>query len=56
MNEEKNFEDLELQCADCGKPFIFTASEQEFYSEKGFSTPKRCSRCRAMKKRQRQRF
>ncbi|MDR0991803.1 MAG: zinc-ribbon domain-containing protein, partial [Ruminococcus sp.] len=32
-----NFEDKILTCADCGNEFVFTAGEQEFYAEKGFS-------------------
>ena len=31
--------------------FVFSASEQEFYAEKGFTNePKRCSACRAARK------
>lgn len=29
-------EDKILACQDCGKDFIFTVGEQEFYKEKGF--------------------
>ena len=39
-----------LTCEECGKDFIFTAGEQEFYEEKGFTPPKRCPDCRAAKK------
>ncbi len=39
-----------LNCEECGKDFIFTAGEQEFYEEKGFTPPKRCPECRAAKK------
>jgi CxxC-x17-CxxC domain-containing protein len=42
--------DKTLTCADCGQEFIFTASEQQFYSDRGFSEPRRCSSCRAAKK------
>lgn len=45
------FKDETLQCCDCGKDFVFTAGEQEFYAEKGFSNkPKRCKECRDAKK------
>ena len=38
---------------DCGRPFIWTASEQEFYAQKGFSNePKRCPDDRAARKNQ----
>ncbi|MFO0983682.1 MAG: zinc-ribbon domain containing protein [Planctomycetota bacterium] len=41
------FQDKTLTCADCGQEFIFTAREQEFFEEKGFtSPPKRCVDCR----------
>jgi CxxC-x17-CxxC domain-containing protein len=42
--------DQNLTCVDCGKQFTFTDSEQEFYRSKGFSTPGRCSDCRAVRK------
>lgn len=44
------FADQDLQCSDCGGTFVFTQEEQEFYSTKGFSAPKRCSHCRAARK------
>jgi CxxC-x17-CxxC domain-containing protein len=45
------FEDKTLVCKDCGEEFIFTAGEQEFYAEKGFTNePKRCRSCRSAKK------
>lgn len=44
-------QDQQLTCADCGKQFTWTASEQEFYQQKGFTNPpKRCPDCRALKK------
>lgn len=49
------FEDRTLKCKECGADFTFTASEQEFYAEKGFQNdPARCHECRATKKRERQ--
>ena len=47
-------EDKTLTCV-CGEEFIFTAGEQKFYEEKGFTPPKRCPDCRAKKKRERER-
>lgn len=45
------YEDITLQCADCGCDFEFTASEQEFYASKGLTNqPKRCKPCRNAKK------
>ena len=46
-----SFTDRQMQCADCGATFTFTASEQEFFANKGFTNdPKRCSACRSAKK------
>ncbi|MDN5348594.1 MAG: hypothetical protein PWP65_2159 [Clostridia bacterium] len=43
--------DKVLKCKECGADFIFTASEQEFYLEKGFENePSRCPACRAARK------
>jgi len=42
--------DQTLTCTDCGQQFTFTASEQEFFQTKGFSTPGRCPDCRAARK------
>lgn len=44
-------QDKTLTCRDCGDEFIFSASEQEFYAEKGFTNePGRCPQCRAARK------
>lgn len=46
-------EDKNLTCRDCGVEFVFTASEQEFYAQKGFTNePGRCPECRAARKQQ----
>lgn len=43
--------DKTIICKDCGKEFIFTIGEQEFYAEKGFlNEPIRCRECRYKKK------
>lgn len=40
-------EDKTLVCKECGKEFVFSASEQEFYESKGFTNePGRCPACR----------
>lgn len=47
------FKDEYLTCKDCGAEFVFTASEQEFYAEKGFANkPGRCPQCRTARKAQ----
>lgn len=45
------YNDKTLTCKDCGAEFVFTASEQEFYAEKGFTNePQRCKACRNARK------
>lgn len=45
------FKDKTLSCKDCGKEFVFSASEQEFYAQKGFTNePGRCPECRSARK------
>lgn len=47
-------QDKTIKCVDCGSDFVFTAGEQEFYQEKGFTNePVRCKECRDKKKAQR---
>lgn len=49
-----DYADKTLECVDCGSSFTFTASEQEFFADKGFTNePKRCLRCRHERKEQR---
>ena len=46
-------EDKKIICKDCGKEFIFTVGEQEFFKEKGFENdPVRCPECRKARKAQ----
>ncbi len=48
MNQDKT-----LTCRDCGAEFVFTAAEQDFFAEKGFTNePGRCPECRAARKQQ----
>jgi len=44
--------DRTLTCADCGQEFVFSASEQQFYADRGFSDPRRCRSCRSARKAQ----
>ncbi len=45
------YQDKTLSCRDCGADFIFSASEQEFFAEKGFTNePGRCPQCRAARR------
>ncbi len=48
-----SFQDKSIQCCDCGTTFVFTAGEQEFYQNKGYTNePKRCPSCRSARKAQ----
>ncbi len=48
------FQDKTLVCRDCGQEFVFSAGEQEFFQEKGFTNePGRCPECRAARRSQR---
>ena len=43
--------DKNITCKDCGAEFVFTAEEQEFYAQKGFTNePGRCKECRMARK------
>ena len=45
------YEDKTLVCKDCGKEFVWTAGEQEFYASRGFENqPQRCKACRDARK------
>ena len=45
-------EDKKIVCRDCGKTFVFTVRDQEFYKEKGFTNELqvRCKDCRNARK------
>ena len=46
------YEDKTLVCRDCGREFVFTAGEQEFFAERGFENePQRCGDCRRARRR-----
>lgn len=48
------YQDRRLTCRDCGAEFVFSASEQEFFAEKGFTNdPGRCPECRTARKNKR---
>ncbi len=46
-------DDQQLTCRDCGKTFMFTAGEQEFYASRNLSAPQRCKDCRNARKSER---
>ena len=46
-----SYQDKTLTCVECGTEFPFTANEQAFYAERGFTNePKRCPACRQNRK------
>ena len=49
--------DKTIVCKDCGREFVFTEGEQEFYKEKGFENdPVRCPECRKKRKAEKNRM
>ena len=47
---DQNFQDKDIQCVECSASFNFSADDQDFYNQKGYSSPKRCPVCRANRK------
>ena len=48
------YTDRDLTCQDCGDTFVFTADDQSYHAEKGFTNePKRCAPCRQSRRSQR---
>ena len=46
--------DKTITCVECATPFVFSATEQEFFASKGFvNEPGRCPECRAARKQRR---
>lgn len=43
-------EDQVLQCVECNDEWTYTAEEQNYIANKGYSAPKRCKPCRAKKR------
>jgi len=45
------YADKTLHCRDCGREFVFSAGEQEFYQLKGLmNEPGRCPECRTQRR------
>lgn len=48
--ETDEFEDVEIQCIDCGQNFLWSAGEQLFFRDKKLKNPpKRCKSCKKAK-------
>ena len=52
LNGQNKNMDKQITCADCGKDFIFSTSEQHFFQSKNLTEPKRCKECRVKRKQQ----
>ena len=49
-----SYEDRTLTCQDCGQSFIFSADDQAYHAEKGYTNePKRCPSCRQARRAER---
>ena len=41
------FQDRDLSCMECNQTFVFTADDQQYHADKGYTNePKRCPSCR----------
>ena len=49
MSKKKN-DVVTIECTDCGVTFEVSVEEQEWYKDKGFELPKRCPRCRKLRR------
>lgn len=48
--DQKDLEDTNIHCIDCGKDFVWTSGEQMFFRDKGLTNPpKRCRDCKQAK-------
>ena len=45
-----SYEDKNLTCVECNTTFVFSADDQSFHSQKGYTDPKRCTSCRAARR------
>ena len=42
-----SYQDKQLTCQDCSTSFVFSADDQQYHAEKGYTNePKRCPNCR----------
>ena len=49
-----SYQDRTLTCQDCGQSFTFSADDQAYHAEKGFTNePKRCQSCRQARRNER---
>ena len=49
-----SYQDRTLTCQDCGQSFTFSADDQQYHAEKGYTNePKRCPSCRQTRRSER---
>jgi CxxC-x17-CxxC domain-containing protein len=49
-----SYQDRTLTCQDCGQSFTFSADDQAYHAEKGYTNePKRCPSCRQARRNER---
>ena len=47
------YEDRNLTCVECSQSFVFSADDQSYHAEKGYTNePKRCPSCRQSRRNQ----
>ncbi len=47
------YQDRNLTCAECAQSFVFSADDQAYHAEKGYTNdPKRCPTCRGARRAQ----
>jgi hypothetical protein len=46
-------QDRKFECKDCGQIWTLTIAAQLFFEERGLTWPRRCSSCRAYRRRER---
>lgn len=46
-----SYQDRQLTCVECGQEFTFSAKDQAYHAERGFTNePRRCPSCRAARR------
>ena len=49
-----SFQDRQLTCVECGQSFTFSAEDQAYHAQKGYTNdPKRCPSCRELRRSER---
>lgn len=50
MPEQNVIDAVKIVCERCGEEFEMSPAEQKFYNAKGFHLPKRCKKCRELRR------